>query len=101
MKTLILILITFISAFLFTFSLLWATISFIVYLVKDVPFQWNSLISFFINGFIMLLGLYLMVLHQFSLNKKEEEEESRLKSLSKHQSPFMSRFNNAFEKSKK
>jgi len=56
-------------------SAIWAIVSFVIYLFKDIPFDWNSIILFISFA---LLGIVSLLLYLF-FSIKEKAEVQKLK----------------------
>jgi len=76
-------------------SSFWAVISFIVYLVKDIPFDWWSIWAFVI-GFIVFIACFIYMAISSRRNTIKAKSETRNKP--KRKSKFQERLQEMQEK---
>lgn len=64
-------------------SSIWAIVGFILYLVKDTPFNWWSIWSFLICIFMFLVNIALTVVFAHNLEQEENKKEIKVGVLKK------------------
>ena len=73
MKALLTAVLTFISRIACAVSVIWIIVEFLIYLVKDKPFNWWSVWAMLISGFLTFAFFILTAVLAHKANKKEIE----------------------------
>ena len=70
MKTLLTAVLTFISRIACAISVIWIIVEFLIYLVKDKPFNWWSVWAMLISGFLAFAFFILTAMYAHKEKKK-------------------------------
>lgn len=84
MKTLILLLTKVLSAIAASVNFIWIVVEFLIYLVKDDPFNWNS-VWLFITCIVLTIALWIIIAVMLYKHKEAKRETKQVRTKSRWQ----------------